>query len=80
MQNGDVVLDKVLKNANKVILHRQKIAQKTKLEIRDSYGGKTYGFSFGYEEFQNILSKNNFAITHYFKWNNDSYSFLLVRQ
>jgi hypothetical protein len=80
LENGDIVLDKVLSKSKKVILHRQKIAEKTKCEIKDSYGAKTYSFTIGSFDFENILKKNNFAITHFFNWNNGSYSLLLLKQ
>jgi hypothetical protein len=80
LEKGDIVFNKVLKNAKKVILHRQKIAEKTYCEIEDSYGAKSYRFYFGKSDFDKILKKHNFIVSHYFQWTNSSFSFLLVKQ
>lgn len=82
LENGEQVLDKVLKKASsKVILHRQCIRKDHELNLIDSpYFGKTYQLVLAISSFKKLLSSNGFKIKQQHSWTNDYYSFLLERE
>lgn len=83
MEKPMLVLEKILKYAkNYIIIHRQRIGNKTKIEVQPSYGGTTYQSVLSSIELRELFSYHSFFNLKRIKvysCGSDCESFLLKR-